>query len=51
MLNKNEFLYTAAVSSIKALFNDKSVSKERCADQLKALKDEIDIYIESLGLE
>lgn len=42
-------LYEAAIRAIKNLFNDRSVSQEQAKANLQALRDEIDILIESLG--
>lgn len=47
----NMDLYANALEAITRLFADKSVSKETCKDNLRTLKDEIDILIESLELD
>lgn len=44
-------LYEAALDAIKRMFNDRSVSKEEAKRNLQALKDEIDILIDSLGID
>jgi len=47
----NEQLYKKALEAIKELFSDTSVNQEETVRQLEALKDEIDIMIESLEVE
>ena len=44
----NEELYQAALNAINELFGDTSVSKETTRDSLEALRDEIEILLESL---
>ena len=45
----NEALYEAALEAISDLFGDRSVSKGTAKENLKNLKGEIDIFIDSLG--
>ena len=47
---KNEELYDKAVKAVLALFGDMDVSKEKAVENLKSLKEEIDILIESIHL-
>ena len=44
----HEELYKLAVQAIDNLFSDTSVSQEKTAESLKALKEHIDMSLESL---
>ena len=44
----NEQLYEAALEAIRRLFGDESVSREKTRQGLKALQDEIDLYLDAL---
>lgn len=45
----NEELYQIALNAISALFSDMSVSKAKAKENLESLRDEIDIFMDSLG--
>lgn len=45
----NEELYDAAVEAISKLFGDRSVSQAQAKENLRNLKGEIDVFIDSLG--
>lgn len=45
---KNQELYNAALEAITRLFSDDSVSQAEARRNLKALRDEIDILIDTL---
>lgn len=47
----NKELYEAALDAINELFNDCSVSKKMAKENLEGLLDEIEVMIESLGLD
>ena len=44
----NEDLYKEALDAINELFADRSVSTEKAEENLKSLRDEIEILIDSL---
>jgi hypothetical protein len=44
----NEELYDAALKAITDLFSDQSVSQSKARENLRGLRDEIDMYIDSL---
>jgi hypothetical protein len=44
----NEQLYDAALKAITTLFSDQSVSQEEAANNLRALRDEINIMLDTL---
>ena len=48
-MSDNEKLYDMALDAIKTLFNDRSVTAEECSCSMGALKEEIEILIDSLG--
>lgn len=49
MTAKNEQLFRAAQDAITALYSDTSVDKEKCAENLQTLIEELEMLIESLG--
>jgi hypothetical protein len=50
-MTKNEKLLERAKEAINELFSDQSVSPTECKENLQDLKDEIELQIDSLGLE
>ena len=48
-MSKNETLYKKAKEAIQELFGDTSVGADETKRQLKALLDEIDMYLEALA--
>ena len=46
--SKNVILYQKAKDAIEKLFSDTSVSVEKAKENLELLRDEIDLYLESL---
>lgn len=48
MDTKNETLYEEALEAIKKLFSDTSVSKEKTAENIAGLIDELEIMQDSL---
>ena len=47
-MTKNDKLYQAALDAVKELFSDNSVTADEARDNLRTLRDEIDIMIDSL---
>lgn len=47
-MDRNENLYNKALQAIRDLFNDTSVSPDKCRENLKSLIEEMEIMIESL---
>lgn len=45
---KNEQLYKIALDAIKELYNDQSVSIEDAIVNLESLKEEIDVFLDTL---
>lgn len=44
----NEQLYQDALDAVNKLFSDKSVSQSKARENLKSLRDEIDLLIDTL---
>jgi hypothetical protein len=50
MTTENENLYEQAKKAIDELFSDRSVSQEAAAENLRALRDEIAVLLDSLDV-
>ena len=45
-----DLLYENAKAAIERMYADKSISKEECASKLRELIEEMEIWIEALGV-
>lgn len=48
-MSRDEKLYETAIEAIQELYNDTSVSKAECRENMQGLIEEIECMIEALG--